>query len=177
MDSSIGTIIYIILMILVFGASAMKKKKSRSPSGKARSKEKPGTSAPGGKLTNFLNSLMEQAIPEVKPPVSQFPDGAFPDDSEIVEDYTKFEETQTEQLKPEGVSVFSEDDPSTSIIETGMENDMATAFQQIPDEIMQDDLTRTGKNDLTRIISDFNFREAIIYSEILKPKYFKIHDY
>ncbi len=178
MDSSVGTIIYLILMVLVFAASAMKKKKKRSPPSKPATKGKPVAAAPGGKITDFLNKLMEEAIPEVKQPVHQFPDDLFPDEPQFKEDLsTDEDEMESEQFTPEGVSVFSQDDPSTAIIETGIEDRLATKNHIIPDEIHKGDLSRSKTDDLSTIISEFDFKKAIIFSEILKPKYFKIHDY
>jgi hypothetical protein len=177
MDSSTGTIIYLILMVLVFAASAMKKKKRRAPAGKTGSQEKPATATPGGKITNFLNKLMEEAIPEVKQPVHQFPDDLFPDEPTINENFPEEDEIESEPYIPEGISVFSDDDPSTPFVETGIEDRLATTSHEIIDEIHQQDLSRSNINDLKQIISEFEFKKAIIFSEILKPKYFKIHDY
>jgi hypothetical protein len=179
MDSSSGTIIYLILMVLVFAASAMKKKKRRSPADKTDPQGKPATATPGGKITDFLNKLMDEAIPEVKQPAHQFPDDLFPDEPTINKDFPEaVDEMESESFIPEGVSVFSNDDPSTSFIETGIEDALATTSHKMPEEkIKQRDLTRSYENDLDTIITNFDFKKAIIFSEILKPKYFKIHDY
>ena len=175
-SNSTGTIIYIIIMILVFVGSALKKKK-KGLSGKKPAPPRPSSetqATPASKFSNFISGLIEEASPKSEQPFYQY-ETDFEDNEPIINE--EFEEKPIENFSTEGVSVFSEDDPGTSIIETGIEKNLSTTKHNlafVKDEHYQ---IQESKNELKQVLSDFELKKAIIFSEILKPKYFKVNDF
>lgn len=163
-------------MILVFVGSALKKKK-KSLSGKKSAPAIPSSktqATPASKFSDLISGLFEEASPKAEQPFYQY-ETDFEDNEPKINE--KFEEEPTENYSTEGVSVFSEDDPVTSIIETGIEKNLSTTKHKLTfakDEHYQ---IQESKNELKQVLSDFELKKAIIFSEILKPKYFKVNDF
>ena len=177
-SNSIGTIVYIILMILVFVGSALKKRKKDSSGKKASPGIKMPSSktqtTPTGKFSNFFSGLIENVNPKTDEPVYQYETEYEQDDIIIKE---TFEEQLSENSFTEGTSVFSKDDPDTLIIETGIEKELSTTKQIIDYEQDEHYRIKEKGNQLQQIVTDFDLKKAIIFSEILKPKYFKANDF
>ena len=115
----------------------------------------------------FLNTLLEE-----KSPFAQELDSTPSPTDDIFEE-TEFEEEweeKKEEIEPEtkeGVSVFAQDNPETAKIETGLMNSLATKGMDMASPISEEiEITELGN-----IIDDFEIKKAIIYSEILYPKY------
>ena len=179
-SNSIGTIVYIIIMILVFVGSALKKKKKR-PSGKKPSPAFKIPSlktqdTPAGKFSNFISGLFEEESKKTEQPFYQY-ESDYTEDSPIING--KFEEQAKGQYSSEGISVFTEDDPNTSTIETGIEKELSTTkYKMANEEDKHYQIQEKEKEkELKQILSDFELKKAIVFSEILKPKYFKVTDF
>ncbi|MCD6598420.1 MAG: hypothetical protein J7L04_12065 [Bacteroidales bacterium] len=179
-SNSIGTIVYIILMILVFVGSALKKRKKDSSGKKASPGIKVPSSktqtTPAGKFSDFISGLIENVNPKTNEPAYQYESDYEQDDIIIKE---TFEEQLSENSFTEGTSAFSEDNPDTPIIETGIEKHLSTAKQKTDYEVDEHyRIKEKGKeNQLQQIVTNFDLKKAIIFSEILKPKYFKANDF
>ena len=92
--------------------------------------------------------------------------------SQSTEDFFEdFEDEQEEEKKieAEGVTAFAQDDPDTARIETGLMDSLAIP---IIDPVNAFDEEIESGSELGTLIEDFDIKKAIIYSEILNPKYF-----
>ncbi|RLD36027.1 MAG: hypothetical protein DRI73_01460 [Bacteroidetes bacterium] len=175
-SNSTGTIIYIIIMILVFVGSALKKKK-KGLSGKKSAPPIPSSktqATPASKFSNFISGLIEEASPKAEQPFYQYETDFDDNSSEITEE---FDEQPPNNYSTEGISAFSEDDPSTSIIETGIEKNLSTTKHKLTFTKDKHYYRQESENELKQVLSDFDLKKAIIFSEILKPKYFKVNDF
>lgn len=175
MEDSIGTIFYIILMILVLGASLLKKKKKLrkpqsapgTPSGGTQSK--PST---GQRIENIFSEFLKDQFPEAMQE-EEFPE--IVEEIEIKPEIKKPAKTMDKAslFSNEGQSVFNLDDPNTPTIETGIYDTLATADKT---PLFSDSNNIIQENEIGKIINEFDLKKAIIYSEILNPKYFKIQE-
>ncbi len=174
MEDSISTIVYLVITFVILAASFLKKKKKGIPkpvssdSFESLPEEEPETRAPKKGIENFLNTLLEEQSPfaqELDSPPQANDD--FSEENEFKEEW----EEKKEEIEPktkEGVSVFAQDDPNTVKIETGIMDSMATKGMDVAGSIDEEiELTEMGT-----LVKDFDIKKAIIYSEILNPKYF-----
>ena len=173
MEDSISTIVYLVITFIILAASFLKKRKKAIPkavssdSFESLPEEEPETKAPKKGIESFLNTLLEEQSPfaqELDSP-SQPTDDFF-EETEFEEEW----EEKKEEIEPEtmeGVSVFAQDDPNTVKIETGIIDSMATKKMEVYGSIDEEiELT-----ELDTLVEDFEIKKAIIYSEILNPKY------
>ena len=174
MEDSVSTIVYLVITFIILIASIIKKRKKNIPKTvgsdnfEPNQEEKPVTDAPKKGIEGFLNTLLEE-----QSPFAQELDSTPPPSDNILEE-TEFEEEweeKKEEIEPEtreGVSVFAKDDPETAKIETGLMNSLATKNM--------DNLSTVSEeleiSELENLIDEFEIKKAIIYSEILYPKYF-----
>ena len=175
MEDSIGTIFYIILMILVLGASLLKKKKrlqkpsttSGSPGRETQSK--PST---GKRIENIFSEFLKDQFPEAMQE-EEFPE--ILEEIDVKPEIKKPAMTmeRANLISNEGQTAFSLDDPNTPTIETGIYDKLATADKA---PLLSDYNNIIQENEIGKIIEEFDLKKAIIYSEILKPKYFKIQE-
>lgn len=181
MEDSVGTIFYIIIMIAILGASLLKKrKKTQKPGvvGKSTGNTPPQKPTTGQKLENIFSEFLQDQFPDA------MQEDKFPEISEeevIAKPVDKKHEKIIEHdsdVPKEGISVFANDDPNTPIIETGLLKDLATAKFEIADEInkSENDKGFIKENEIGKLVEEFDLKKAIIYSEILSPKYFKIQE-
>jgi len=173
MEDSISTIVYLVITVIILAASFLKKKKKAIPkvvssdSFESLPEEKPETKVPKKGIEGFLNTLLEEQSPfaqELDSPPQATDD--FFEDNEFEEEW----EEKKKEIEPEtreGVSVFARDDPNTVSIETGILDSMATKDMEISGSTDEEiELT-----ELDTLVEDFEIKKAIIYSEILNPKY------
>ncbi|MDX2442179.1 MAG: hypothetical protein QNK30_00135 [Bacteroidales bacterium] len=181
MEDSVGTIFYIVIMVVILGASLLKKRKRvRKPGTVAGSsgnapKQKPTT---GQKLESVFSEFLRDQFPDV----NQEDEISEISEEEIITEpadkkYEKIIERDSDVPK-EGISVFANDDPNTPIIETGLFKNLATSKYQIADEFnySENEEGYIKENEIGKLVEEFDLRKAIIYSEILSPKYFKIQE-
>ena len=174
MEDSISTIVYLVITFVILAASFLRKKKKSIPktvssdSFESLPEEEPETKAPKKGIEGFLNTLLEEQSPFAQESDAQ-PQATddFFEENEFEEEW----EEKKEEIEPEireGVSVFDQDDPDTGKIETGLMDSLATkgmeSFDSTDEEI---ELT-----ELDTLVKNFEIKKAIIYSEILNPKYF-----
>ena len=180
MEDSIGTIFYIVLMILVLGASLLKKKKRLQKPGSAPGNPTRGTQSKpstGKKLENIFSEFLKDQFPEVVQE-DEFPE--IIEEIEVKPEIKKPVKTmeRASLISNEGQTAFALDDPSTPTIETGIYDNLATAhYKTTANKPINSDYNNVIKeNEIGNIIEEFDLKKAIIYSEILKPKYFKISE-
>lgn len=181
MEDSVGTIFYIIIMVIVLAASILKKRKrkvQKPATVPGTSPDEPHSKPSAGQKTE---SLLSKFLKD------QFPETAQEEDfREIYEEEVK-EPVIEKHVKPvepvqskheEGQSVFAYDDPSTTKIETGLYKNLETSKYQIVDDSVHSSAYKDfiKENEIGKIIEEFDLKKAIIYSEILNPKYFKIQE-
>ena len=181
MEDSVGTIFYIIIMVIVLAASILKKKKGKvqkpaTVSGTSSDEPHSKPSA-GQKIESLLSGFLKDQFPET----AQKED--FP---EIYEEEVK-EPVIEKHVKPvepiqvkheEGQSVFAYDDPTTPKIETGIYKNLETSKYHIDHDSVHSSVYEDSieENEIGKIVEEFDLKKAIIYSEILNPKYFKIQE-
>lgn len=175
MEDSIGTIFYIILMILVLGASLLKKKKRSQKPGSAASTPAGGTQSKpstGQRIENIFSDFLKDQFPEAVQE-EEFPE--IFEEIEVRPEVKKPAKTaeRATLISNEGQSVFNLDDPNTPTIETGIYNNLATADKT---PLYSDYNNIIQENEIGKTIEEFDLKKAIIYSEIIKPKYFKIQE-
>ena len=174
MEDSISTIVYLVITFVILAASFLKKKKKGIPkavssdSFESLPEEKPEIKAPKKGIESFLNTLLEDQSPFAQELDAQ-PQATddFVKENEFEEEW----EEKNEEIEPktkEGVSVFTRDDPYTVKIETGLLDSMAT---KITEPLSSTD-EKFELTELDTLVEDFEIKKAIIYSEILNPKYF-----
>ncbi|MEA1897526.1 MAG: hypothetical protein U9N53_07665 [Bacteroidota bacterium] len=174
MEDSISTIIYLVITFVILAASFLKKKKKTIPktvsseSFESLPEDKPETKSPKKGIEGFLNTLLEEQSPfaqELDSPLQSSDD--FFEENEFEEEWEEKKEVIEPKTK-EGVSIFTQDDPNTVKIETGLLDSMATQKIEVSGSTDEEiELT-----ELNTLVEDFEIKKAIIYSEILNPKYF-----
>jgi len=174
MEDSISTILYLVITFIVLVVSVIKKRKKNIPktvgsdSFEPIQEEDTEPKAPKKGIESFLNTLLEEQSPFVQENSSspQNVDESFEKD-EFIEEW----EEKKEEIEPdtnEGITVFAQDDPNTAKVETGLLNSMATKDMEMNSSIDKE----SEVPELRSLIEDFEVKKAIIYSEILNPKYF-----
>ncbi len=173
MEDSISTIVYLVITFVILAASFLKKKKKTisktvsSDGFEPQPEEKPETKVPKKGIESFLNTLLEEQSPFAQELDSQ------PQPADDIFEETEFEEEweeKTKEIEPEtkeGVSVFAQDDPNTVKIETGLMDTLATKDLEVSGSIDEE----TEPTELDSLVKDFEIKKAVIYSEILNPKY------
>jgi hypothetical protein len=172
MDDAISTIIYLVLtLIIVLGGLLGRKKKASRPSvlqqdndsSSNADRPEPKSTKDVNPIDQFFSSFIDEHAPEESydpEPVELEVPRAGGDKShrlDVVSD-------------EEGVSVFSYDDPSTPMVETQPLEDAITEEEKVA---MLEDLTSAYQavEEPVDEAWEFDLRQAIIYSEILKPKF------
>ncbi len=162
MDNSAGTIIYLLITFLILIASLLKKRNkaklnvpSPNNAGTENTNKKTG-------LEGLLDTMFEAPSPDY-----QEEEVLFDDFEEAEPDLQERQEDPVPEIFKEGVSVFAHDDPTTEKIETGLLDNLATK-----DQVSESVNTKKEPDDLNNLLDDFEIKHAIVYSEILKPKYF-----
>lgn len=183
MEDNINTIIYIILIaLMLIGSMIKKRKKARpsvanqtgEPSTSPESESQSEVSKAGRKIENIFSAILEDQFPESKP----FAEEEEVEKQEKAEIDVEPETTETVNFSDEGKSVFSKDDPSTQKIETGLfeATESSKYNSSILEELSSGYYQTEEKTELENLISEFDIKKAVIFSEIFKPKYFQINE-
>ncbi len=171
MEDSVSTIVYIIITFIILIVSIIKKRNKKklipktvsSESFESIPEEQAEAKAPKGGIEGFLNTLLEEQSPFSEE--SNSPSQSTEDFFEDFED----EQEEEKKIEAEGVTAFAQDDPNTARIETGLMDSLAIP---IIDPVNAFDEEIESGSELGTLIEDFDIKKAIIYSEILNPKYF-----
>ena len=181
MVDSVGTIFYIILMVIVLAASILKKKKGKvqKPATVSGTSSDEPHSKPSAeqKIESLLSEFLKDQLPET----AQKEDFTEIYEEEVKEPVIEKHVKPVEPVRPkyeEGQSVFAYDDPTTPKIETELYKDLETSKYQIKDDSVHSSAYKDfiKENEIGKIIAELDLKKAIIYSEILNPKYFKIQE-
>lgn len=176
MDSGSGTLFYVIITLLLLVVSLLRGKK-KAQSGNFQSKgqavsQKSNQASSSPKewgLDSFLSSMINENIP----PTSRVPE------PELNEEDTElhFDDTEEPKIEPaikEGVSAFPQDNPNTARIETELLENLQTSQKTYDsgNNFTYDTDKAPRENYLSNLLMEFNGKKAVIFSEILNPKYF-----
>ena len=181
MEDSVGTIFYIIIMVIVLAASILKKKKGKVQKPETVSGTSPDEPHSKPSAGQKIESLLSEFLKD------QFPETAQEEDFPEIYDEEAHEPVIVKHVKPvepiqakheEGQSVFAYDDPSTPKIETDIYKNLETSNYQIDHDSVHSSIYKDfiEENEIGKIVEEFDLKKAIIYSEILNPKYFKIQE-
>ncbi len=173
MEDFISTLIYLALtLVLVIGGVISRKKKNKGSVRQTQAQDPlPGSRdapKPNVRSNSPIDKLFSSFIEEYAEEPEFFGTSQTTDAPVEVEE--KIEKTD-EILEEEGMSVFAVDDPATEKIETDLAYHMESS--KYSDELLHDlskvyeISTEEGGDDEI----DFDARQAIIYSEIINPKY------
>lgn len=163
MEDHVGTILYLVITFLILIASLFKKKKTKRAqnpfTNQYREEEfEPADQTPGGdSVENLLESFIQEEEEEF-----------MPSGQEIMTEAEEKVPYRPEPTIKEGVTAFSVDDPSTKKVETGLLDSLATKGM----DTVETEKKERKATELDGLVNDFELRKAVIYSEILKPKYF-----
>jgi len=172
MDDVVSTIVYLILtLVIVLGGLLSRKKKTRTPMQSQQDNEPAYKGRPSGpKLasdTSPIDQFFSSFIDE------QTMEESYPEEPIEVEIPTFEEKKVVEKLdsipKEEGLSAFSYDDPATRLVEIQPIEDLIKEEENLSTEDLTNPYISEDKVDDEAW--KFDIRQAIIYSEILKPKF------